>query len=250
MSVLEQFRTIRASRHKALAVLVDPDKATHEAIERLGRIVGPAGVSFVFVGGSLLTDDRFEEVVRMVKAKVDRPLVLFPGSPSQLSDGADAVFFLSLISGRNPELLIGSHVVAAPRLQRMNLEVIPTGYMLVDGGQPTTASYISQTFPLPGDKPGLAAMTALAGSYLGLQVIYLDGGSGARQPVSAEMIRAVSETVNCPLIVGGGIRTTVAARSAWDAGADLIVVGTAWEEDEGILLELGGEHSSRNLDNS
>lgn len=239
MTVLEQIWQLRTSGGKALAVLVDPDKASEASLKRLAQLIAPARVSFVFVGGSLLTQDRFHDVVNYLRSLVKCPVVLFPGSPSQLSDSADAVLLLSLISGRNPDLLIGQHVVAASRLRSMKLEVIPTGYMLVDGGQQTTASYISQTMPLPYDKPGLAAMTALAGHYLGLQVMYLDAGSGAQRPVSAEMIRAVREVVPCPLIAGGGIRTSEDALEAWNAGADLIVVGTAWEENEEVLIELG-----------
>jgi phosphoglycerol geranylgeranyltransferase len=235
MPVFDSIRKARSAGAKQLALLVDPDGADSR-IAGLEGLITAAGVDYVFVGGSLLTDDVFHQTVQRVKEEVSVPVVLFPGSPAQLSDHADALLFLSLISGRNPDLLIGQHVQAASRLSRMRIEVIPTGYMLVDCGIPTTASYISNTPPLPHDKPGIAAMTALAGQYLGLQLMYLDGGSGAQKPVAPEMITAVRSQVQCPLIVGGGIRTADQARAAWAAGADLIVVGTAWEQNPDALL--------------
>lgn len=238
MTILQDIINRKARGTKSLAVLLDPDKVASGTVDQLAQLTTPSGIDFIFVGGSLLMEDHFEEVVKEIKAKITLPVVLFPGSPSQLSNSADAVLFLSLISGRNPDLLIGQHVIAAARLRRMNLEVIPTGYMLVDCGRPTTATYISHTLPLPWDKPGIAAMTALAGSYLGLQIMYLDGGSGAQRPVSAEMIAGVRETVTCPLIVGGGIRTTEAAREAWKSGADVVVIGTAWESNPEMLIEV------------
>jgi putative glycerol-1-phosphate prenyltransferase len=240
MLVLEALYTARASNRKLLAVLVDPDGFVDRAewLDIFGALMRSAGIDFVFVGGSLLTGNHFEKAVHAVKCKTDIPVVLFPGSPSQISNKADAVLFLSLISGRNPDLLIGQHVHAAASLKQTNLEVMPTGYMLVDCGRPTTASYISHTLPLPWDKPGIAAMTALAGEYLGLRLMYLDGGSGAARPVSEEMIAAVRNAVSCPLIVGGGIRTPEQARAAWDAGADMVVVGTLWEKDPGALIDF------------
>ncbi len=240
MAVKDVLVEARAKGSKLLAVLVDPDgfDPSGANCRLFSELISAASVDLVLVGGSLLTDDRFHETVHSIRRDVSAPVVLFPGSPSQLSNEADAVLFLSLISGRNPDLLIGQHVHAAAALQRMNLEVLPTGYMLVDCGKPTTASYISHTFPVPWDKPGIAAMTALAGQYLGLQLMYLDGGSGAARPVSEKMIAAVRNTVSCPLIVGGGIRTPEQARAAWDAGADLVVVGTLWEKDPGALIDF------------
>ena len=185
-----------------------------------------------------ITDARFDECVQRVRELSDRPVVLFPGSPSQLSRHADAVLFLSLISGRNAELLIGHHVTAAPTIKALGLEAIPTGYMLVDGGRPTTVSYVSQTLPIPHDKPGIAAATALAGELLGLQTIYLDTGSGALRSVSPAMIAAVRGLVNIPLIVGGGIRDTATARGLCEAGADVLVVGTAFEQDPELIFAM------------
>ncbi len=200
-------------------------------MERTVQNACMAKADMIFVGGSLLTSTAFNSSVELVKRWSDRPVVLFPGSPAQLSEHADAVLFLSLISGRNPELLIGHHVTAAPTVKALGIEVIPTGYMLIDGGKPTTVSYVSQTVPIPHDKPGIAACTALAGELLGLRAIYMDTGSGAERTVQPEMVAAVRGSVDLPIIIGGGIRDAVTARSLCDAGADVLVVGTAFEED-------------------
>ncbi|MBL0314271.1 MAG: geranylgeranylglyceryl/heptaprenylglyceryl phosphate synthase [Flavobacteriales bacterium] len=239
MSILDTLQKMRATGQKALSVLIDPDKITDLAeVRRIAQLVHESRTDFILVGGSLLTTDHFNLVIQEIRKSVTIPIILFPGSPSQISREADAILFLSLISGRNPELLIGQHVVAAPTLRQTNLEIIPTGYMLVDCGRPTTASYISQTFPIPWNKPEIAATTALAGEYLGLKCIYLDGGSGAEKPVSAEMIAQVRQTVQVPIIVGGGIRHEDQAKEIYAAGADMIVVGTAFEEEPELLFAL------------
>lgn len=220
-------------------MLIDPDLAQDEAkLERTVQNACMAKADLIFVGGSLLTSAAFDRCVELVKQWSDRPIVLFPGSPSQLSKHADAVLFLSLISGRNPELLIGHHVIAAPAIKAMGIETIPTGYMLVDGGKPTTVSYVSQTLPIPRDKPGIAACTALAGEMLGLRTIYMDTGSGAEFTVSPEMIAAVRRSVDLPIIIGGGIRDARTARALCDAGADVLVIGTAFEEDPERIFEM------------
>ncbi len=232
MSVLALLDAAKAERRKLLAVLIDPDFGQDETVlERTVQNACMAKADLIFVGGSLLTSTTFNHCVKRVRELSDRPVVLFPGSPAQLSEHADAVLFLSLISGRNPELLIGHHVAAAPTIKGMGLEAIPTGYMLVDGGKPTTVSYVSQTVPIPHDKPGIAAATALAGELLGLRTIYMDTGSGAQRTVSPEMIAAVRANVSLPIIVGGGIRDAAMARVLCQAGADVLVVGTAFEED-------------------
>ena len=230
--VLKFLDAARSEGRKLLAVLIDPDFGQDEAaLERTVQNACMAKADLLFVGGSLMTSTAFDRCVERVKGLSDRPVVLFPGSPAQLSRHADAVLFLSLISGRNPELLIGHHVTAAPTVKALGIEAIPTGYMLVDGGKPTTVSYVSQTVPIPHDKPSIAAATALAGSLLGLRTIYMDTGSGARRAVSTEMIAAVRAQVDRPIIVGGGIRDEATARALCDAGADVLVVGTAFEED-------------------
>jgi putative glycerol-1-phosphate prenyltransferase len=191
-----------------------------------------------------MVSDHFRQCVSWAKQHIEKPIVIFPGSPEQISEEADAILLLSLISGRNPELLIGNHVQAAPRLAKSQLEIISTGYMLIDCGKSTTASYISQTFPIPYNKPEIAAVTAMAGEMIGMKCMYLDGGSGAEQPVSTAMIKAVREAVETPIIVGGGIRHEDQVREAFLAGADLVVVGTAIEENPEMLFALSGATGS------
>jgi putative glycerol-1-phosphate prenyltransferase len=237
--VLHGIEAARREGRKLLAVLIDPDLGQDEArLERMVQQACTARADLLFVGGSLLTSAGFHQCVRLVKQWSDRPVVLFPGSPAQLSGQADAVLFLSLISGRNPELLIGHHVTAAPTVKALGLEAIPTGYLLVDGGERTTAHYVSQSLPIPHGKPGIAAATALAGELLGLRTIYLDSGSGAPRTVAPAMVAAVRAVVDRPIIVGGGIRTTEQARALCDAGADVLVVGTALEEDPDRVFAL------------
>lgn len=232
------YRRMLAGTGKQFAVLVDPDKMTSVQCSTLVRACNEARVDFLFAGGSLVVSSGMERMVEQLKAETDIPVVLFPGSAMQISSNADAILFLSLISGRNPELLIGRHVEAAPMLRESGLEIIPTGYMLVESGRLTTALYMSGTMPIPSTKPDVAACTALAGQMLGLRAIYLDAGSGALQPVSPEMITAVSDAVNLPVIVGGGIRTPEAAVSACKAGADIVVVGNAIEEQPTLIRSI------------
>lgn len=239
--IFSRFSALQERRRKALAVLLDPDHCTDpDALRRTLDLVNAAGADFIFVGGSLLVESNFHSCVREVKALSRLPVVLFPGSASQVDPHADALLFLSLISGRNADLLIGQHVAAAPALRDSGMEVISTGYLLIDGGKPTAASYISQTVPVPADKPEIAAVTAMAGEMLGLSTIYLDAGSGASVPISGEMIAAVRHAVKTPLIVGGGIRTEVQAAAAFVAGADVVVVGTAFEDEPELLFAMAG----------
>ncbi len=223
---------------KQLAVLLDPDKIDLYQVNALIQLSLEAEVDYFFIGGSLLVKDRLQDCIECIKGQAAIPAVLFPGSPLQVCSSADAILFLSLISGRNPELLIGQHVIAAPYILESRLEVMPTGYMLVDGGRPTTASYMSNTQPIPSDKEDIAVCTALAGEMLGLKLLYLDGGSGARTPVPASMIRAVREKVSLPLFVGGGLRSPEAAHMAVSAGADLVVVGNVLEKNPGLLTDI------------
>lgn len=233
--VLQTWREWKAQGRKGLAVLIDPDT---ENVRPLLEAMRHAGADMVLVGGSLMTKYRMETCLQEVREYTDLPVVLFPGSPLQISDKADALLFLSLISGRNAELLIGHHVASAPLLRSLSIEVISCGYMLVDCGRSTTASYVSQTLPIPWNKPEIAAATALAGEYLGLSSLYLDGGSGADRPVSPQMIRAVRNCTQLPLIVGGGIRREDDLRKAYEAGADVVIVGTAFEEAPEMLFSF------------
>ena len=224
---------------KSFAVLIDPDKiADEESLLRLIHLSVKHGVDFFFVGGSLITEDRLDWVMQLLRIESPLPVVLFPGSNLHIHQQAHALLFLSLISGRNPELLIGQHVVAAPILKKSKLEVIPTGYMLVGSGIQTTAAYISNTMPIPNDKPSVAACTAMAGEMLGLRVLYMDAGSGAPEPIAPRVIGAVRRSVDIPLIVGGGIRSGQAAKQALQAGADVVVVGNGIEKNLNLLIEV------------
>ncbi len=236
--VYHRIETGRTTGRASFAMLIDPDKLPPDEIPQIAILASRAGVDYFFVGGSLMMTDRMDACLRGIKAVCDIPTVLFPGSPVQLSEEADALLFLSLISGRNPDLLIGQHVITAPALMRSSLEILPTGYLLVDGGKPTTVSYISNTQPIPADKPEITVATAMAGQLLGLQLIYLDAGSGARHPVPPEMIRRVRKAIDLPLIVGGGIRTPEEAEAVARAGADVIVVGNRLESDPELVLDL------------
>jgi phosphoglycerol geranylgeranyltransferase len=234
-TVYKELLDRRAAGKKSFAVLVDPDKTQIDQVGELIEKCVSAEVDFLLVGGSLVVSTHLEELVLSIKAQTQIPVILFPGSPSQVTPAADALLYLSLISGRNPELLIGQHVISAPLVKKSGLEIISTGYMVVDGGLPTTVSYISNANPLPSNKNEIAVCTALAGEMLGMKLIYLDAGSGALMPIPTEMIKAVSKQISIPLIVGGGITTPEKAAANCRAGADLIVVGNAIEKDTDLI---------------
>jgi putative glycerol-1-phosphate prenyltransferase len=236
--VLHSLYETRAKGTKKIALLIDPDTPSAQELERILTVANQAKVDFIFVGGSLLLKDDLSDCIKTVKSLSQAPVILFPGSVMQINDAADAILFLSLISGRNPDLLIGSQVIAAPYLKQLSLEILPTGYMLIDSGQATTASYMSSSQPIPANKPEIAACTAMAGEMLGLKLIYLDGGSGAKNPVTTEIIAAVRKAVDAPIIVGGGIKTAQKAIANCQAGADVIVVGNATEKNPELLLEI------------
>ena len=220
---------------KQMAVLVDPDKQTDNQHEKIAKIAQNAGIDFFFVGGSLLTSDSLYRCIRTLKDNSDIPVILFPGNTYQVSRNADAMLFLSLISGRNPDMLIGMHVIAAPYVKLSGIETLPTGYMLIDSGKPTSVSYMSNSFPIPNDKKDIAACTAMAGEMLGLRLIFMDAGSGAETPVPPGMIRFVKDSIGVPLLVGGGIRSAKAAKESLQAGADIIVVGNRFEENPELI---------------
>lgn len=225
----------KAQKKKLFAVLVDPDKfELSKAIE----IAETGEIDFIFVGGSILTNGNFEECILFFKKKTKIPIIIFPGNNLQISKNADGILLLSLISGRNPELLIGKQVIAAPILKSSNLDILPTGYILIDGGKPTSVSYMSNTNPIPFDKEDIAMCTAMAGEMLGLKLIYIDAGSGALNAVSEKMIRKVSSNISIPLIIGGGINTPQKAILACKAGADIIVVGNAIEKDRSLIKKI------------
>jgi phosphoglycerol geranylgeranyltransferase len=239
MNLLNTLRDKHKQGKKSIAILIDPDKV--EDPSRLNYLLNLASencVDYFFVGGSLITTTNLSEVVLQIKKRVTIPVILFPGNTMQIEPAADAILFLSLISGRNPELLIGQHVIAAPILKNTSLEVIPTGYMLINSGKITSVAYISNTTPLPEDKYSLAACTAMAGEMLGLKTIYLDAGSGAEKEISAKMIASVKRMITIPLIVGGGINTSEKAITALEAGADMIVIGNVLEKNPDLLNEM------------
>lgn len=239
MKVLEILAERSRKGKKSIAVLVDPDKVSDASqLQHLINLASENLVDFFLVGGSLVTTTNMSEVVKQIKDNVSIPVILFPGNSMQIEPGADALLFLSLISGRNPELLIGQHVIAAPIIKNTKLEVIPTGYMLINSGRTTSVAYISNTTPIPDDKYSLAACTAMAGEMLGLRAIYMDAGSGAEKEISARMITTVKKSISVPLIIGGGINTRQKAFAALEAGADMIVIGNALEKHPDLLIEI------------
>lgn len=223
---------------KSFAVLIDPDKVNDLILDDLIKLSLAAKVDYFLVGGSLVISNHLDQCVQHIKHNCHIPVILFPGSPSQISKYADALLYLSLISGRNPELLIGQHVVSAPFVKQSGLEIMPTGYIVVDGGAPTTVSYISNAVPVPADKNEIAMCTAMAGEMLGMKLIYMDAGSGAKRPITESMIKTVAERIDVPLIIGGGIIHPEKAYLNCKAGADLIVVGNAIEKDASLIKEM------------
>lgn len=236
--VLNHLHKAKVEEARLFSLLIDPDKTSGTDLERTALRAQESGVDMLFVGGSLLVNDRLFDTVQIIKANCDIPVVLFPGDNMQVVPNADAILLLSVISGRNAEMLIGKHVVAAPRLKNSGLEIIPTGYMLIDSGKPTTASYMSNTNPLPHDKDDIAACTAMAGEMLGMKTIFMDGGSGAMNAVSESMVKRVAQHVDVPLIIGGGLKTPEMAKARFDAGATVVVVGNAIEQNGSLLAEM------------
>ena len=230
---------------KSFAVLIDPDKVNDSNMEQLIELAVETKVDYFLVGGSLVVSNYLDDCVQLIKRNCNIPTILFPGSPSQVSKYADALLYLSLISGRNADLLIGQHVVSAPYVKQSGLEIMPTGYMVIDGGAPTTVSYISNATPIPADKNEIAMCTAMAGEMLGMKLIYMDAGSGAKIPITEKMITKVSSSVDLPIIVGGGIIEPEKAYLNCKAGADIVVVGNAIEKDASLINEMcAAVHSS------
>lgn len=232
---------------KKFAVLIDPDKLSIKNIDKVLNLARDAKVDYFYIGGSLVVNDMLDEVLEKIKEETHIPTILFPGNSFQLSYKADGLLFLSLISGRNADLLIGKHVVAAPFLKISPVEIMSTGYMLIDGGISTTVQYMSNTTPIPANKNDIAVCTAMAGELLGLKQIYMDAGSGARDCISTEMIHAVSMAVDIPLIIGGGIKTPEKAAANVKAGADVIVVGNAIEKDPSLIMDIAEAIHAENM---
>jgi phosphoglycerol geranylgeranyltransferase len=245
--MLYQYIRETVGKRKMFALHVDPDKHNDASLARIGKSAGRNRVDFILAGGSLISNP-IDHVVSILKENTDVPVFLFPGNAMQISENADGIFLLCLISGRNPEYLIGNHVIAAPVLKKIGLEIIPTSYILIENGRLTSVEYISNTKPIPADKAELAVATALAGEMLGHKLLYLEAGSGAIEPVKTKLISEVKRNVSIPMIVGGGILKPDQVKAIYDAGADAIVIGTALELDENnikILADAAWSYNGR-----
>ena len=231
------YNTLLTGPAKKFALLIDPDKHTDISLVKTLSLAGKAAIDFILVGGSLVSGP-IDHTVDIIKSASHLPLILFPGSLLQLSEKADGILLLALISGRNPDYLIGNHVLAAHYLKKSGLEIIPTGYILIDGKSVSSVQYISNTRPIPVEKPDIVVATAIAGEMLGHKLIYLEAGSGADRRVSEKVIAEVKKNITIPLMVGGGIRTPEDVLNLYNAGADIVVVGSAAEEDPEILAKM------------
>ena len=239
------YQQLKDRSKKRVALLVDPDGYDSKSLDELIGFINLYPPDLVLVGGSILFNP-IEITITALKLGTKLPVFIFPGNLYQLCDRADGILFLSLISGRNPEFLIGNHVLAAPHLGRSGIEVIPTGYMLIGNGKASSVEYMSNTSPIPGNKPDIAVATAMAGEMLGLKALYLEAGSGASHSVEPAMIRAIRKLISLPLMVGGGIRTAETALELFSAGADMIVVGNALEKDPGLIKAFYDARNSLN----
>lgn len=236
--MLDIYKNIVSSKNtRHIALLLDPDKHNMVNLEYVLDLANKSSVSFILVGGSLVNTD-IDEFVRTIKLHTDLPIILFPGSALQFSSNADAILLLSLISGRNPEFLIGNHVQVAYRLKQSGIEIIPTGYLLIESGGSSSVQYMSNTLPIPSNKNEIAAATALAGEQLGLKMIYLEAGSGAKNHVPLELIRLVKKEISIPLIVGGGLRTVDQINAVFAAGANVVVLGNGIENNPELLKQI------------
>jgi phosphoglycerol geranylgeranyltransferase len=236
--ILNHINLANEQNKKLISVLIDPDNRNFGHLGELLKLCNQKPIDFIFVGGSFLSEGNIDETIAFIKAKSKIPIILFPGTTNQISDKAEAILLLSLVSGRNPDFLIGKQMESAFRLKKSKLEIMATAYMLIDGGKPTTASYISFTQPLPANKPMLSAATALASEQMGMKLIYMDAGSGALNTISKETIQKVSETITIPLIIGGGLKTKEAIQTAFEAGATMVVLGNVLETNPELLNVL------------
>ncbi len=231
------YNLIKSSSRGTFALLIDPDKYSQNEISKVTENANQCEVDLILLGGSLIKSS-MENALSAIKSSTSIPVVLFPGNVFQLCPKADAILLLSLISGRNPEFLIGNHVVASYAIRDSGMEVIPTGYILIDSGLPTSVQYMSNTIPIPRNKTDIAIATALAGEQLGLKAIYLEAGSGAKEPVPTNLISQVRSSIQLPIIVGGGLHTPQQILEVRNAGANMVVVGNAVEENPDLLCEL------------
>ena len=238
MSVFDKLTKVVKDKGAGFIILIDPDRKNDKKLETLVENANRSGVDAIFVGGSLMMDGGYHDRVARIKNVAKIPVIFFPGGVGQINEYYDAMLFMSVISGRNPHYLIGEQVIAAPIVKDLALEAIPTGYMLLDGGSATTVEFMSGSLPIPLDRPDIAVAHALAGQYLGMKLLYLEAGSGAKYPVPVETIKQVASETNVSLIVGGGIRTPKAAAERVKAGASFIVAGTAIEKTSELMAEF------------
>lgn len=236
--VYDYLRKVVEEKGAGYLVLLDPEKLPLPELREVVSQISEGGADGILVGGSTLYSGDFEEFVSQVKARSELPVIVFPGGAYQISRSADAILFLSLISGRNPQYLIAEQVSAAPLLKKYGIETIPVGYMLIESGNPTSVQFISSTLPIPREKTEIAVSHALAAEYLGMRMVYLDGGSGARSSVPDEMIRAVRDAISVPIIVGGGIRNPEEASLKVASGASFVVTGSATEEEPSVVRDF------------
>jgi phosphoglycerol geranylgeranyltransferase len=237
MNIYQEILSKKKKKENMLAALLDPDSEDFEKLKRKIDLIEKSKIDFIFVGGSTTWNDNFERFTEKVKSLSSKAVIIFPGSAEQISPSADAILFLSLISGKNPKYLIGEQIKAAPILKEMGIEVIPTGYILLDGGRKTTVEFVSGTKPIPQHNVKKIRDTAYAAQLLGMKMVYLECGSGAKHAVKDELIKAVKEYIEIPLVVGGGIKDKKEVENKHKAGADIVVVGNALEKDPTILLE-------------
>jgi phosphoglycerol geranylgeranyltransferase len=230
LKVYKRLLKVIKQKKAGFLVLLDPDRLSPKEISDLAFRAEKGGVDGILVGSSLLLSTHFDEAINKIKKKVKLPVIIFPGNANQVSKHADAVLFLSLISGRNPNLLIGEQVKAAPVIREFGLEPIPTGYMLIESGKMTSVQFMSDTLPLPPNKPDIACAHALAAEYLGMRFVFMDAGSGAERSVPDFLIKEVKKFISVPLIIGGGIRDPEIARAKVKSGANFVVIGNALEE--------------------
>lgn len=230
-TIYQDILLAKKEKRKLLAILLDPDKIDLNTVPALIQKVISSTATHVFIGGSHVTHNIIDELILKIKSICELPIVLFPGNPSQISIHADGILFLSLLSGRNPDFLIEHQVKAAPILKKTDLEIIPTSYLLIESGNETAVARVSKTTPLSRIDVESVCNTAMAGEMLGHKLIYLEAGSGAKQSVPLEMIREVAKNTTIPLVVGGGITSLLGIQNAYEAGADLVVIGTAFEKN-------------------
>lgn len=235
---VNHLQVAKKNKEQLLAILLDPDKLPLNQIHEKSESINKIRVDYILVGGSLLLTNLMDVFILELKKHTNIPIILFPGNAMQISSHADGILFLSLLSGRNPEFLIGNQVIAAPLLKQTKLEIIPTSYLLIESGRETTASYISNTKPIPRHKPEIAMATALAGEMMGHQITYLDGGSGAQKIIPKELIKQVANQITNPIIIGGGIKTRKELDVIYKAGATMVVIGNAFEKDSLLLEKL------------